>query len=106
MSMVLLIISACASQRGNEQTLYDFDHKIHYRQTKLSELTYRLSVREGSYHQFATQSTFLLRHSARLCKSEHFSLAFESGVQGFETFPTEPRANPGPLVALLTCLEN
>lgn len=105
-SMVLLVTSAYASELGKEQALYDFDHKIHYRQTKLSGTTYRLSVREGNYAQFAIQSTFLLRHSARLCKSEQFSLSFESGVQKFETFPTEPRANPGPLVAVLTCLKN
>ena len=92
-----------ATEQGKQQALYDFDHKIHYRQTQLATNKYKLSIREGSYQEFAKQSVFLLRLSAQLCKSDEFNLKLLSGVQEFEKFPTEPRANPGPLVAELTC---
>jgi hypothetical protein len=92
-----------ATEQGKQQALYDFDHKIHYRQTQLAANKYKLSIREGSYQEFAKQSVFLLRLSAQLCKSDEFNLKLLSGVQEFEKFPTEPRANPGPLVAELTC---
>lgn len=92
-----------AKDQGKVQALYDFDHKVRYRQTQLADNKYKLSIREGSYQEFAKQSVFMLRHSAALCKSDKFNLKFESGIQAFEKFPTEPRANPGPLVAELTC---
>lgn len=95
--------SLFATEQGNVQALYDFDHKVHYRQTQIADNKYKLSVREGSYQEFAKQSVFMLRHSAVLCNSNAFNLKFLSGIQAFEKFPTEPRANPGPLVAELTC---
>lgn len=101
--LLLAPIMVVASEQGKQQALYDFDHKIHYRQTQLATDKYKLSIREGTYQEFAKQSVFLLRHSVVLCKSDAFNLRLISGVQEFEKFPTEPRANPGPLVAELTC---
>ena len=94
---------AYAAELNVTEARYDFDHKVHYRLTRLSDKSYRLSVRSGNYQAFNKQVVFLLRQSARLCRSEQFNLLFESGVQPFERFPTEPRAYPGPLVAKLIC---
>ena len=96
-------INLWADEIGKEQALYDFDHKVHYRQTRLDKGVFRLSIREGNYQHFSAQSVFLLRHSARLCRDSKFNLEFVSGVQEHERFPSEPRANPGPLVAMLSC---
>jgi hypothetical protein len=100
---LLWSFSLISSDSGKGQALYDFDHKISYRLTQLNETHYRLSVREGNYEAFATQAVFLLRKSKEICGSERFNLALGSGVQSFEKFPSEPRANPGPLKATLKC---
>ena len=100
---LLWSFSLISSDFGKEQALYDFDHKISYRLTQLNETHYRLSVKEGNYEAFATQAIFLLRKSKEICGSERFNLAFGSGIQSYEKFPREPRADPGPLIAILQC---
>lgn len=83
--------------------LHDFDHGVNYEQVKLSENKYQLEIRSDSYHHFNQQSTFLLRHSARLCHRKSYKLKVLSGVQKFDSMPTTPRALQQNLKVIVSC---
>ncbi|WP_404342021.1 hypothetical protein [Pseudoalteromonas mariniglutinosa] len=82
---------------------YDFDDKVHYTQTELSDNNYYLEIQSDDYKHFKNQSAFLLRHANRLCRDQPFMLKVTDGVQEFERFPTKPRAYQPPLTVLLQC---
>ena len=83
--------------------LHDFDHGVNYKQVKLSEKKYQLEIRSDSYQHFNQQSTFLLRHSARLCHRKTYTLKVLSGVQKYDAIPTTPRPLQANLKVIVTC---
>lgn len=89
--------------QATTQKGYDFDHQIHFELTKVSQNQYHIKVKPDSYAFFNVQSAFLLRKAAKICGTDKFHLALESGIQEYERFPTEPRAYPGSLNAKITC---
>jgi hypothetical protein len=87
----------------DKEKFYDFDNKVHYFQTKISENNYKIEIQSDDYKHFANQSMFLLRHADRLCRGRTFMLKVLEGVQEYERFPTKPRAYQPPLNVLLQC---
>ncbi len=83
--------------------LYDFDHKVYYRQQQLGKGHFMLAVRADDYAHFEKQSVFLLRQAQRLCNEKPFTLKVTKGVQGYEALPTHPRAYQEDLTAEITC---
>lgn len=102
-TLITTQVSANTNTIGKTKYLYDFDHQVYYQKIDLGKAGFRISIRQGSYQDFAKQAVFLLRKSEQLCQSERFQLVFQSGIQDYERFPTEPRAYQGPLVAKLKC---
>ncbi|CCQ09290.1 putative secreted protein [Pseudoalteromonas luteoviolacea B = ATCC 29581] len=74
---------------GQPERLYDFDHQVHYSQTRFSDESFILSIDSDSYAHFQQQSTFLLRHAATLCGDKEPVLTIKNGIQDFERF-TQP----------------
>ncbi|MBD1582329.1 hypothetical protein [Pseudoalteromonas sp. S16_S37] len=83
---------------------YDFDHKVHYEQTKYNNGHYLLKIKSDSYAHFLQQSVFLLRHSAQLCKAKTPQLTILKGIQRFEKLPTTPRPYQSDLQVELKCI--
>ena len=104
---VLLFQTAChhtPDQLGEVQKLYDFDHKVHYRQIQYSEKRFAVRILADSYRAFTQQSVFLLRHSRQLCKELVPQLTLRKGIQRFERLPTEPRPYKPDLYAEIKCI--
>ncbi|WP_247664838.1 hypothetical protein [Pseudoalteromonas sp. MMG010] len=97
--------TACADT-GETTKSYDFDNKVHYKQTKIGTNNYKIEIQSDDYKHFANQSMFLLRHADRLCRGKTFMLKVLEGVQEYKRFPTKPRAYQPPLNVLLQCEEN
>ena len=101
------LLTAChhtPTPLGKPEKIYDFDHKIHYEQTKFSDDHYFLKIRSDDYAHFTRQSVFLLRHSEKLCQGMNAQLTLQKGVQDFERLPTHPRAYQPDLQAEVKCV--
>jgi hypothetical protein len=90
---------------GMPEKLYDFDHQVHYEQTKYNDDHYLLKIKPDSYQFFLQQSVFLLRHAKRLCQGSTPQLTLLQGVQTFETLPTKPRPYQNDLTTEIKCVE-
>lgn len=104
--MLLAISTNSFAEQVKAERLYDFDHKVFYKETRFSDSHYLLEVEADSYNHFEKQTVFLVRHAALLCRSSQFSLVFRSGIQEFKVMPTNPRSYQSPLTATLTCTES
>lgn len=103
-SWVLLTGAGGVSAEHSEmQRLYDFDDKVHYKQTHIATNNYYLEIQPDDYPHFKNQSVFLLRHANRLCRGNPFMLKVTDGVQEYDRFPTKPRAYQPPLTVSLQC---
>ncbi|ALO40624.1 hypothetical protein [Pseudoalteromonas phenolica] len=89
---------------GQPDKVYDFDHKVHYEQTKFNDEHYFLKIRSDAYAHFTQQSVFLLRHSEKLCQGMNAQLTLQKGVQAFERLPTHPRAYQPDLQVEVKCV--
>lgn len=106
-SILSWTLAAChhtPTPMGKSEKLYDFDHKVHYEQTKFSDEHYFLKIRSDDYAHFTRQSVFLLRHSEKLCQGMNAQLTLQKGVQDFERLPTHPRAYQPDLQAEVKCV--
>ncbi|MCF6437373.1 hypothetical protein [Pseudoalteromonas sp. MMG022] len=104
----ILLLSACQNIKavpGKPEKHYDFDHQVHYEQTKYNNAHYLLQIKSDSYRHFLQQSVFLLRHSQRLCQGSTPQITLQQGVQGFEKLPTSPRPYQPDLVAQVRCIK-
>ncbi|OCQ19067.1 hypothetical protein A7985_21705 [Pseudoalteromonas luteoviolacea] len=102
-----VLLSAChftPGKIGVSEKYYDFDHKVHYEQTKYSDDHYYLKIKSDSYNHFLQQSVFLLRHSQSLCQGRKPQLLLHGGVQKFDRLPTTPRAYEPDLSVEVTCV--
>ena len=100
------LLTGCLSvsaEQAEIQRLYDFDEKVHYKQTQIDTNNYHLEIQSDDYTHFKNQSVFLLRHANRLCRDNPFMLKVTEGVQEYERFPTKPRAYQPPLSVFVQC---
>ncbi|NOU51891.1 hypothetical protein HG263_15245 [Pseudoalteromonas sp. JBTF-M23] len=104
--MILPLVAAnfASAEDVKSEKLYDFDHKVHYEQTKYNNEHYLLKIKSDSYEHFLQQSVFLLRHSARLCQARTPQLTILKGVQRYEKLPTTPRPYQSDLQVDLKCI--
>ena len=100
------LLTGCLSvsaEQSEMQRLYDFDEKVHYKQTQIDTNNYHLEIQSDDYPHFRNQSVFLLRHANRLCHDNPFMLKVTEGVQEYQRFPTKPRAYQPPLSVFVQC---
>ena len=105
-SISWVFLTACSNVSAEQtemQRLYDFDEKVHYKQTQIDTNNYHLEIQSDDYPDFRNQSVFLLRHANRLCRDNPFMLKVTEGVQEYERFPTKPRAYQPPLSVFVQC---
>ncbi|QBJ64143.1 MULTISPECIES: hypothetical protein [unclassified Pseudoalteromonas] len=105
-SISWMLLTAClnvSAEQAEMQRLYDFDEKVHYKQTQIDTNNYHLEIQSDDYSHFKNQSVFLLRHANRLCRDNPFMLKVTEGVQEYERFPTKPRAYQPPLSVFVQC---
>lgn len=107
LSAVALLLSGCQhapTPLGKPEKNYDWDHKVHYEQTKFSDTHYFLKIRSDDYAHFTNQSVFLLRHAEKLCQGMNPQLTLQTGIQDFDRLPTSPRAYQPDLQAEVRCV--
>ena len=82
--LLTLLLSSCAKLTPTEeQAQWDFDHNIQFKQTKLADEHYHITVRATDKTQFSTLATFLMRRSLQLCQSYGFKIEVLAGVETF-----------------------
>ncbi|MFC0118971.1 hypothetical protein ACFFK7_13730 [Pseudoalteromonas xiamenensis] len=102
----ILILAGCSSTPvplGQAERLYDFDHQVHYTQTRYSDESFLVSIDSDSYAHFQQQSTFLLRHAERLCQANDPVLTIKNGIQDFDRFPQKIRPFQPNLLVWIRC---
>ena len=106
--IVCFLLSACtndpnANPQGAIGLQWDFDHKLQYKQTKLSDSSYQLEVIPNQKVSFDRLSVFLIRSGYLLCGQYGYKLELITGVESFDF----PRASPNlimpNLMAKLEC---
>ena len=105
---MLFFLCACEhtpTPLGKPEKNFDFDHQVHYEQTKYGDTHYFLKIRSDDYAHFTKQSVFLLRHSEQLCQGMTPQLTLKKGVQNFEKLPTYPRAYQPDLQVEVQCID-
>ncbi|BBN80230.1 hypothetical protein PA25_02150 [Pseudoalteromonas sp. A25] len=105
--LMIITLTAGTSALAKDITpekLYDFDHKVHYEQTKYNNGHYLLQVKSDSYEHFLQQSVFLLRHSAKLCQGRNPQLTILKGIQHFDRLPSTPRPYQSDLHVEVKCV--
>ncbi|MFC3033327.1 hypothetical protein ACFOEE_12425 [Pseudoalteromonas fenneropenaei] len=88
---------------GAAERLYDFDHQVHYSQTRYSDNSFLLSIDSDSYAHFQQQSTFLLRHAQTLCGSKNPVLTIHTGIQDYERLVSTIRPYQPSLLVSVHC---
>lgn len=102
--LMSLLISSCAKLAPKSgQAQWDFDHNIQFKQTKLADERYHITVRATDKTQFATLATFLMRHSLQLCQSYGFKIEVLAGVETFNHKLESPNKLMSSLSANVEC---
>jgi len=83
-SVIFCVLSACIVEKKAIATEYDFDHKVQFKQQKVSQNTYYLEVIAKRKTSFQQLSAFLMRQSYKLCDSYGFKLEILNGVEKFD----------------------
>ena len=100
-----VFLSGCAQLINNdEQPQWDFDHKVQYRQTKLTATSYHLVIIPQTKTRFSRLATFLLRRSKDLCHSYGFKIEVLSGIRGFNENLGAPNLLMSSLKANVECV--
>ena len=88
---------------GEKDANFDFDHKVHYKQTQLSAGKYYLEVLNQDKTRFTQMSAFLLRHAHKVCKGYDFNLQLLKGIEQFDDKRVSPNYIHPALTANLEC---
>lgn len=102
----MLTLSGCNSTPvplGQAERLYDFDHQVHYIQTRYSDESFLINIDSDDYAHFQKQSTFLLRHAQTLCRDLDPVLTIKQGIQDVERLPQKIRPFQPNLVVWVRC---
>ncbi len=106
-TILFFTISSCASLQksigSNSTTLWDFDHNVQFKQTKLSDRHYTLEVIPNNKVDFEQLATFLLRKSYRLCGGYHYKIEMIQGIEGFDDKRAMPNYIFPSLIAKIEC---
>lgn len=92
-----------SAQAREDGTSYDFDHKVHYKQQRISEGKYAIELLTKEKTRFPQLATFLIRHAYTLCGSYGFTLQINNGVEKFDDRRISPNYIQPSLSANLEC---
>jgi len=101
--VVIIIFCAAVMQSYALASEYDFDHKVHYKQHKLDENSYRIEVIANSKIRFQRLSVFLLRHAYKVCGEYGYTLEILNGVEQIDDRQISPSYIQPNLSAKLIC---
>jgi hypothetical protein len=102
--MMSVALSACSNiDRENGAPQWDFDHKLQFEQTKLSENKYHLRVSPKSDIHFDQLATFMMRQSYKVCGTYGFTIKVLKGIEKFEDRRSLPNLMMPSLSANIEC---
>lgn len=100
-------ISSCTSLQksisSDSATLWDFDHNVQFKKTKLSDRHFALEVIPNNKVGFEQLATFLLRKSYSLCGGYHYKIEMIQGIEGFDDKRAMPNYIFPSLIAKIEC---
>jgi hypothetical protein len=78
----IFLLSACSSvETPNGASQWDFDHKIQYKKTQLSDNKYHLQVIPKLDTHFSKLATFMMRESYSICGTYGFKIEVLKGIE-------------------------
>jgi len=101
-------ITSCTSleKKINDEDgtyLWDFDHNIQFKQTKLAYKHFQLDVIQNNNVGFERLATFLLRKSYSLCGGYHYKIEIVQGIESFDDKRSMPNYIFPSLIAKIEC---
>lgn len=102
------IITSCTSlestiNNDGSTSLWDFDHSIQFKQTKLAYKHFQVEVIPNNKVGFERLATFLLRKSYSLCGGYHYKIEMIQGIEGFDDKRAMPNYIFPSLIAKIKC---
>ncbi len=88
--------------QNTSQTAWDFDHKLQFKQTQLSN-KFRLEVIPNNKINFERMAGFLLRKSLKLCQGKSYNLQIIKGIESYNDQAYFPNRLSRTLIAEITC---
>jgi len=106
-AMLFSTIASCTSLQksisSDSTTLWDFDHNVQFKKTKLSDRHFTLEVIPNNNVTFDRLATFLLRKSYSLCGGYHYKIEMLQGIEGFDDKRAMPNYIFPSLIAKIEC---
>ncbi|MEW6981361.1 hypothetical protein AAD001_01770 [Colwelliaceae bacterium 6471] len=106
MSFVILLVGCSTTGESLNQSNWDFDHEVQYKQTQIDENKYHIEVVATSKTRFSTLATFLIRRSLDVCQRYGFKIEVLEGVESFNDKLGLPNLIMGSLAANVECPSN
>ncbi|MFT5759302.1 MAG: hypothetical protein ACI9LM_004059 [Alteromonadaceae bacterium] len=100
---VLLLSSCTTLNRADNNSRWDFDHDLQFKETKLADNKYHLEIIPKNKTYFSQLATFLMRHSYQLCGQYGYNLEILDGVEGFNDRAGLPHLIQSSLSANVEC---
>jgi hypothetical protein len=102
--LAALFLTACtSSNKVNNNSQWDFDHNLQYKETQLAEDKYLLEIIPKNDTYFSQLATFLVRRSYQLCGQYGYTLEVLKGVEGFNDRAGLPNLIQSSLSANVEC---
>jgi len=101
-------ITSCTSletiiNNDSSTFLWDFDHNIQFKETKLAYKYFQLEVIPNNEVDFERLATFLLRKSYHLCGHYHYKMEIIQGIEEFDDKRAMPNYIFPSLIAKIEC---
>ena len=106
LSLVVLCVSLSACSNIDTEKVasrWDFDHDIQFKQTKLSENKYHLTVIPNSDTHFGELATFMMRQSYKICGTYGYTIEVLTGIEKFDDRKYSPNLIMPSLSANIEC---
>lgn len=99
------VISGCAQNfdHDNGEPQWDFDHKLQFRETKLTEQSYFIEILPNDKTSFSQLSVFLIRRAMQLCLRYGYKIEVLNGVEGYDHKRSFPNMIMAKLSANIEC---
>ncbi len=102
--MAVLLLTACTSlNKADNNSQWDFDHELQFKEIKLADNKYHLEIIPKNDTHFGQLATFLMRRSYQLCGQYGYTLEILKGVEGFNDRVGLPHLIPSSLAANIEC---
>ena len=102
--LAVALLSACASSNNaNNNSQWDFDHNLQFRETKLTDNKYHLEIIPKNDTYFSQLATFLMRRSYQICGQYGYTLEVLQGIEGFNDREGLPNLIQSSLHANVEC---